>query len=44
MTLHESCKECEWEEEWEGGSAADDPAIDHAIETGHTVHTEVKDS
>lgn len=43
MTLHEACQDCDWEAEWDGGSAADDPAIAHAMLTGHTVTTEVGD-
>lgn len=39
MTLKEVCTECDWSEDWSGGSAADDPAIEHAKETGHKVRT-----
>lgn len=39
--LLEECTECDWRTVWEGGSAADDPGLQHAKETGHTVHTEV---
>lgn len=35
--LHESCNDCDWEAYWDGGTAAEDPAIDHARDTGHTV-------
>lgn len=41
--LHEECRDCEWETKWSGGTSAEDPAVDHALETGHTVHTEVAD-
>lgn len=41
-TLVEDCTECEWSEEWGGGSATDDPAIKHAEATGHTVTTRPK--
>lgn len=37
MTLKETCNDCEWEETWEGGTAAEDPSVQHAKETGHTV-------
>ena len=39
MTLIESCTDCDWSSLWEGGKAADDPAIEHAKETGHKVKT-----
>lgn len=41
MTLKQYCNDCDWSDEWEGGTAADDPAIEHALETGHRVSTEV---
>jgi len=41
MALLEHCFHCEWEETWEGGPASEDPGIEHAKETGHTVHTKV---
>lgn len=41
--LLEECEDCEWSTVWEGGSAAEDPGVQHAKDTGHTVHTEVKD-
>jgi len=44
MTLKITCKDCDWETEWEGGPAADDPSIEHAKETGHTTRTVVKGS
>jgi len=43
VTFFENCIECDWSESWEGGSAADDPGIEHAKETGHTVRTHVLD-
>lgn len=35
--LHESCNDCDWEAYWNGGTAAEDPAIPHIRKTGHTV-------
>lgn len=37
--LREECQDCDWSETWSSGSAADDPGIKHAKETGHTVST-----
>ena len=39
MPLLESCQDCDWEERWKGGSASDDPGLEHAKLTGHTVRT-----
>jgi hypothetical protein len=30
-----NCKECGWSETWPGGSDENNPAIDHAMITGH---------
>jgi hypothetical protein len=37
----EDCNDCEWSETWEGGFASDDPGVQHAKETGHTLTTTV---
>lgn len=37
--MREECRDCDWSETWDGGSAAEDPAVEHAKETGHTVRT-----
>jgi len=41
MSLRETCRDCDWSEKWDGGTAAEDPGVAHAKETGHTVTTEV---
>lgn len=35
--LHESCGDCDWEDYWDGGAAAEDPGLAHARKTGHSV-------
>jgi len=39
MVLYQYCihDSCSWTAQWGGGSAADDPATEHALSTGHTV-------
>ena len=37
MPLKETCNDCGWSETWEGGTAAEDPAVEHARLTGHSV-------
>lgn len=39
MPLIERCQDCDWRIVWDGGSAAEDPAVDHADDTGHKVRT-----
>jgi len=39
MPLIERCEECEWREVWPGGKASEDPAVEHAENTGHEVRT-----
>jgi hypothetical protein len=43
MTFKETCNDCDWSETWDGGTAAEDPAVEHAKETGHTVSSEIVD-
>lgn len=42
--LRESCTECDWDEVWDGGTAAEDPGLQHAKDTGHKVKTVVNDA
>jgi len=37
MTLKETCNDCDWSATWDGGTAAEDPVVQHAKETGHTI-------
>lgn len=43
MTLYVYCTAdgCGYSTTWGGGTAADDPAVEHAKDTGHTVKTTV---
>lgn len=45
MVLLETCTDpdCGFAEQWEGGTAAEDPGVEHARETGHEVKTRVVD-
>ena len=37
MPLIERCQECDWRTVWSGDKASEDPAIEHAEDTGHKV-------
>lgn len=39
LVLQEDCQECPWSDTWTGGTADEDPAVRHARETGHEVHS-----
>lgn len=41
MPLREECTECDFEDVWDGGPEAEDPGVEHAEETGHTVRTRI---